>query len=80
MERRVPIDTGALAESIRAETNRGNLLSEVGPRGRDVYYGYWVEHGHSSMPAQPFSAPAAEAERRRFPDRIRKHVGKHLPK
>lgn len=52
----VPVDTGALKNSIHTE-----------PRGKWIYwvadgmeYGIYVELGTSRMAAQPFFAPAAE--------------------
>ncbi|MFJ6019782.1 HK97-gp10 family putative phage morphogenesis protein [Nocardiopsis alba] len=78
MENNVPVDQGDLRSSISSEVNRGNLVAEVGPRGSDVYYGYFQEFGTANMPANPFAQPAYEAERKRFPGRMRKHVGKRL--
>ncbi|WP_431888737.1 HK97-gp10 family putative phage morphogenesis protein [Nocardiopsis alba] len=80
MRKGVPVDTGALRDSLTARVMRGELTAEIGPLGKEFYYAHYVEFGHSSMPAQPFIGPAAELERRRFPDRLRKHVGKHMPK
>lgn len=76
MMARVPVDSGELLKSIRSEVNKGNLVAEVGPRGPDVYYGYFQEFGTSSVAASPFAGPAHEAERKRFPERMKKHVGK----
>lgn len=78
MESRVPVDTGDLRAAIRSEVNKGNLVAEVGPRGRDVYYGYFVEFGTSSRAATPFAGPAHAAERKRFPKRMKKHVGRKI--
>ena len=78
MEARVPVDKGDLRKSLRSEVNKGNLVAEIGPRGRDVYYGYFQEFGTSTTPAQPFAGPAHEAERKRFPARMKKHVRRKI--
>ena len=74
----VPVDTGTLQESITARVTEADLRADVGPMGQDAYYGAFVEHGTSSQAAQPFAGPAGEAERGRFPDRLREHVGDHI--
>lgn len=81
MVRRVPVDTGNLKRSITARVLPEQLTADVGPRpGTDAYYGYWVEFGTSSMRARPYAGPAAEAERERWPDRLREHLKDALPK
>jgi HK97 gp10 family phage protein len=54
MVARAPRDTGALASSIRTETNATGTL--VGP---DVDYARFVEYGTRYMAAQPFAEEAA---------------------
>lgn len=80
MSRRVPVDEGDLRDSIRADVDKRSLAAEVGPRGRDRYYGYFVEFGTKNMSAQPFAGPAGELARRSFPDRLKRHLRKALPK
>lgn len=81
MMRRVPVDTGNLRRSITARVRKRQLTANVGPRpGKSAFYGYWVEFGTSSMRAQPFAGPAAEAERARWPNRLRTHLKDALPK
>lgn len=62
----VPVDTGALKDSITVENS--GLSADV---SAGEHYAPFVEFGTSTRPAQPFLTPAAEVERGRFPDRIR---------
>lgn len=50
-----PVDTGFLRSSISASVN--GLEAEVGPTAN---YGFYVEHGTSRMPGQPFLFPAMD--------------------
>ena len=58
-----PVETGELRASI-AET-KGEVVASSDHAG-------YVEFGTVHMAAQPFLTPAAEAERPRFVDRMRK--------
>lgn len=62
----VPVDTGALRDSIEYHTD--GLTAEVG--SFDVDYGAHVEFGTSSKPERPFMGPAAEIERGRISERV----------
>jgi len=50
-----PVDTGFLRSSISASVN--GLEAEVGPTAD---YAFYVEHGTSRMPGQPFLFPALD--------------------
>jgi HK97 gp10 family phage protein len=57
-EARVPVDTGALRDSLHTEEDPsgGTLV------GTDIPYAVFVEYGTSDTPAQPFLRPALDAE------------------
>ena len=59
---RVPVDSGALRDSIHVE-DRGHGVVAVVAGDTDVYYGHIVENGSVNAPAQPFLTPAYEAEK-----------------
>lgn len=67
-KRRVPVDTGRLKSSI-LRTPKTDFFVTV---GTNVEYAQYVEYGTSKNRKQPFLFPAAEAERQRYLDRIRK--------
>ena len=72
---RVPIDTGHLRSSIKAETlDDHQALVTVNTRdeGHSQSYAAFVEYGTRRMAAQPFLIPAAAAEREPFRRRLRK--------
>jgi HK97 gp10 family phage protein len=50
-----PVDTGALQESLRHETDRMELKADI---GSDLEYCRYVEEGTRKMAAQPFLKPA----------------------
>ncbi|MFD0773373.1 HK97-gp10 family putative phage morphogenesis protein [Streptomonospora algeriensis] len=59
----------------------GALRGRVGIFGkRRAWWGALVEFGTRNTPAQPFAQPAAEREVPRFPERLKRHIGKHLDK
>lgn len=58
----VPVDTGALSNSIQAETT-GDLSAVV---AAGMEYAPYVEYGTSHGPAQPYLTPAADAVRPGF--------------
>lgn len=80
MVRNVPVDQGDLRDSIRADVDTRTFTAEIGPRGRDQYYGYFQEFGTKNMRAKPFAGPAGEVARRSFPGRLKRHLRKALPK
>lgn len=70
----VPVDTGHLRGSIKADKLEGDqALVTVDTRDdRHPSYAAYVEYGTRHMAAQPFLIPAAEAEREPFRRKIRK--------
>lgn len=67
-KRNTPVDTGRLRASIvRQEFGRFNRTV-----GTNVEYAIHVEFGTRYQRAQPFLYPAAEAERQRFLDNLRR--------
>ena len=69
-----PVRSGLLKRSVSVDTVRGSLTAGVkfkkvpakkkGKKGKHKtmpYYWYFVEHGTSEMPAQPFVRPAFDA-------------------
>lgn len=63
--RNAPIDTGALRAGID-----GSARGRFGQVRTSARHSSFVEFGTSSMAAQPYMAPAAEASRRRFTGRV----------
>lgn len=57
----VPVDTGALRQSIRREPRQPDLTVIVKAGGGGVGYAKYVEYGTSRSPAQPYMTPAARA-------------------
>ena len=55
---RVPVDTGALKNSISTEFEDGGLTGIIAPH---MEYATFVEFGTKRMSAQPYMLPAAEA-------------------
>jgi HK97 gp10 family phage protein len=60
----VPVDTGALKNSIRAEPESDKVWI-VAPH---TEYAIYVEFGTRKMRAQPYMRPAAEKVRKHYPD------------
>ena len=54
--RYVPVDTGALRDSIRSEQD-----GSEGEYGSDLEYSIYVEMGTSKMSAQPYLRPSIDA-------------------
>ncbi|MCK5604312.1 HK97 gp10 family phage protein [Candidatus Pacearchaeota archaeon] len=62
----VPVDTGRLKKSIHAEISEDGLVAHIiadalrttPASGGSVSYGWWVETGEGSGPAQPYMRPA----------------------
>lgn len=81
MLKRVPVKTGHLKSVINSRSDKRRISANVGPRSfRKAHYGYWQEFGTSKMKAQPFARPAADKERKKFPNRLRKALRKTLPR
>lgn len=74
-QERAPRDSGALRESITITTSDGGLNARVQV---GEYYGVMIEYGTKSMRAQPFLTPAAEAERKKFPNRLDAEIKRRL--
>ena len=55
---RVPVDTGALKNSISTEFENNGLTGIIAPH---MEYATFVEFGTKRMSAQPYMIPAAEA-------------------
>lgn len=62
-KRDVPIDSGNLGSAIESKVDTGRLKAEVGVWEADAYYATFIEHGTSSIEAQPFLLPAFERHR-----------------
>ncbi|MDA2805704.1 HK97-gp10 family putative phage morphogenesis protein [Nocardiopsis suaedae] len=78
MRENVPRNSGMLRGAIGKRVS-GALRGRVGIFGRKrAWWGALVEFGTSKTPAQPFAQPAAEAEKPRYPERLTRHIGKHL--
>lgn len=69
-----PVHSGLLKRSVSVDTVRGSLTAGVkfkkvsakkkskkGKHKSTPYYWYFLEHGTSNMPAQPFVRPAFDA-------------------
>ena len=59
----VPVDTGALKNSIDTDIAGGGLSATVAPH---TEYAQFVEFGTRRMSAQPYMTPAAERNREPF--------------
>lgn len=66
----VPVDTGALRDSIRIEPVN-DLHTTVIEGNEQTYYGAYVEFGTSRQVAQPHFTPACEAAERYFNRELR---------
>ena len=69
-----PYRTGELRDGIQAEHD-----GLTGQAVSTAPHSFAVEYGTSRQPAQPFTQPAAERSRTRFPDRIAAAVREELP-
>lgn len=70
----VRVDTGKMRNGLKAFVKKADLTAEVGWRDPDLYYATFQEFGTTRIPANPALTAAAEAERRRLPDRIGEDV------
>lgn len=71
-KRLVPVDSGDLqkAISVRVKTSHAEVYVDTSR----AYYGHFVEFGIKGRPAKPFMVPAAELERKKFKERLKKAV------
>lgn len=74
----VRVDTGKMRNGLKAFVKKADLTAEVGWRDPDLYYATFQEFGTTRIPANPALTAAAEAERRRLPDRIGEDVRRAL--
>jgi len=65
----VPVDTGALQESIEAEKLK-QLQWQVTAGGGDVDYAVYVEYGTTRAPAQPYFNPAVDGARQGYREKV----------
>ena len=77
----VPVDTGALKESIRVEEKNKKVYATAGgggvtnPKtGRIVDYAAHVEYGTSRVPAHPYMRPAFDRVRKEIKQEIRNTI------
>lgn len=71
--------TGALAESIGVDMyGDGRSVGLTAVIGPTIRYGLFVENGTSKMAAQPFMAPALEAEATAFQSALADALGEVL--
>ncbi|MFS0736935.1 HK97-gp10 family putative phage morphogenesis protein [Sphingomonas sp. 1P06PA] len=71
----VPVDTGALRDSIEVQLPSGNAPTAiVGAREPQGFYDNYIEFGTVNMPPQPFLRPAWEEQR----DDAQRIVSKHM--
>lgn len=66
---RVPVDSGALKDSIRTDARDDGYAVLVGDS--DTFYAWMVEAGTVRTPARPFLLPAVEAVRADLDNLIR---------
>ena len=78
MQERVRVDTGQLRDSIRIEGD--GLQLGVGPGEGERDKALANEFGTSHMSAQPYVVPAAEIQRRDFPDVLSEVISKAVRK
>lgn len=89
IKRRVPRDTGDLADTVRWE--KGSAGSKSKERGADPdltvrviegdrknFQAPWIEHGTQAMQAQPHFFPTYRSMRRRLKSRLSRAVGKAI--
>jgi HK97 gp10 family phage protein len=62
---RVPVDSGALRDSIHTEKDEHGIGEFVVAGNTEVYYGHFVEYGTVNTSPRPFLVPAAEENRAR---------------
>lgn len=70
----IRVRTGRARDKLKVRVREADLSADVGWSDPDVYYVKFLEYGTSSITAIPVLTMAAENERRRFPDRVARHV------
>lgn len=77
--RDVPKDKGVTAEGIDILYTTGGRVANIGERDASrTHVAEFLENGTASITAQPFMAPNAKREKRKFPKRIETNVAKRL--
>lgn len=69
-QQQVRVDTGKLKRGLKTYVRKARLEADVGWRDPSLYYAKFQEFGTTRIPANPALTAAAEAERRRLPDRV----------
>lgn len=72
----VPVDTGRLRDSIKAEKLVGNQYGTKGEISANTDYALYVEMGTYKMRSQPFLRPAADIAFRNFPKKLAARVNR----
>lgn len=75
-KRLVPVESGALRDSIVKRDGRHELSVEVSAGNNDAFYAPFVEFGTVDTPASPFFFPPYRALRRRIRGRTSRAVRK----
>lgn len=71
----IRVDTGRLRAGTRTRlVGADDLTADVGWFDKDLYYAQFLEFGTSSIRADPVLTRAGEAQRLRFPARVRVEV------
>ena len=78
VERTVRVWRGKLKDRVRVREIGAGLTADVGWFDDDTYYAQFQEFGTSSIEADPVLTTAAEEERARFVDRVRREVREEL--
>lgn len=79
VERTIRVDTGRARREVKVRhVGTGGLSADVGWFNPDMYYVKFLEHGTSSIAADPVLQTATEAERVRFAGRVSADVREAL--
>ena len=70
----IRVRTGRARDKLKVRVRASGLSADVGWSDPDVYYVKFLEWGTEKIEAIPVLTMAAENERRRFPDRVARHV------
>lgn len=70
----IRVRTGRARNELKVRVREADLFADVGWSDPDVYYVKFLEYGTEKIEAIPVLTMAAESERRRFPDRVARHV------
>jgi HK97 gp10 family phage protein len=77
MRRGAPFKTGKLREGIQEEFDPKTQTGRAVSTARHTTF---VVHGTSDTPANDFITPAAIRARKRFPERVKREIGRELGK